>query len=276
MNNSILIILISVLILFWLTSCEVVPEFEPDESIPVVEAFLYMDNPVDDIKISKVVPFLSEVTNNEVDGLAIEIKWNGHTYPLLNAENGGGKYFYPGNDLIITSGETYEIRFQYEGEIVTSTTTVPPVPMGLSLSTSSLDLPQLKDYFDIRDLVQGEDFNTNVAWENPNRDYYFLVIENIEENPEPIDLNNILNFNFEFVSAPTQEDFFNLIPFIHYTQFGTHRVILYRVNEEYALLYETIEQDSRDLNEPFTNITKGVGIFSGFASDTVYLEIYKR
>ena len=111
---------------------------------------------------------------------------------------------------------------------------------------------------------------------HPNGAYYFLVIENVESNPEPIDLNNILNFNFEFVSTPIQDNFFTILPFIHYTQFGTHRIIVYRVNEEYALLYETIEQDSRDLNEPFTNIINGQGIFSGFASDTVYLEINKQ
>ncbi|MEP2026827.1 MAG: DUF4249 family protein [Reichenbachiella sp.] len=276
MKNSMHIRLTAIFTLFWFISCEEVPDFEADDTVPVVEAFLYVDNPIDDIKISKVIPFESEATDNEVDGLNIEIKWNGKIYPLVNAENGGGKYFYPGTDLEIISGDNYEISFQFEGNIISSSTTAPPVPTGLSISTSSLELPQLIDLIDIRDLAQSENSNVNIEWNNPNGDYYFLVIENLEGNPEPIDLNNTLNFNFEFVSSPTQDNFFTLIPFVHYTQFGTHRIIVYRVNEEYALLYETIEQDSRDLNEPFTNVKNGVGIFSGFASDTVYLEINKQ
>ncbi len=260
----------------WLVSCEDVPEFTPDDTIPVVEAFLYAGDPVDDIRISEVIPFGSGDTDSEVDGLDVQITWNGTVYPLENAEAGGGRYFYPGGDLEIRSGETYDIRFEYEGDVISSETTVPPAPEGLDLSVSELELPQLIELFDIRDIVQNENNSISVEWDNPNADYYFLVIENIESDPESIDLNNILNFNFEFVSTPTQDNFFAMIPFIHYTQFGTHRIIVYRVNEEYALLYETIEQDSRDLNEPFTNIANGVGIFSGFASDTVYLEIIKQ
>jgi len=63
---------------------------------------------------------------------------------------------------------------------------------------------------------------------------------------------------------------------IHYTQYGTHKVTIYHVNEEYALLYETSTQDSRDLNEPYTNINNGLGIFSGFASQEVYFEVIKK
>ena len=257
-------------------SCESVPEFNFDESIPVVEAFLYQGSSVDDIKVTEVIPFGSSKNDNEVNGLDIVISWNGSSFPLLNEKTGGGKYYYPGEDLDIISGETYEINFIYDGEVVSSSTTIPYAPTRLNLSSNSLELPQLLDFWDIRDLRQNENVRINVEWDNPNGDYYFLVIENIEPNPESIDVNNILNFNFEFVSTPIQDNFFNMIPFIHYTQFGTHRIILYRVNEEYALLYETVEQDSRNLNEPFTNIINGVGIFSGFASDTVYLEINKK
>ncbi|MDB4063024.1 hypothetical protein N9541_03055 [Flavobacteriaceae bacterium] len=47
-------------------------------------------------------------------------------------------------------------------------------------------------------------------------------------------------------------------------------------SKEYALLYETSTQDSRDLNEPYTNINNGLGIFSGFASQEVYFEVIKQ
>lgn len=36
------------------------------------------------------------------------------------------------------------------------------------------------------------------------------------------------------------------------------------------------KNDSRDLNEPYTNINNGLGIFSGFASQEVYFEVIKQ
>ena len=38
------------------------------------------------------------------------------------------------------------------------------------------------------------------------------------------------------------------------------------MNQEYADLYEGRVQDSRDLNEPPSNILGGLGVFSAFAS----------
>ena len=60
---------------------------------------------------------------------------------------------------------------------------------------------------------------------------------------------------------------------IHYTQYGKHKITIYKVNEEYALLYETSAQDSRDLNEPYTNINNGLGNFSGFSSQEFYFYV---
>jgi len=52
-------------------------------------------------------------------------------------------------------------------------------------------------------------------------------------------------------------------------------VSVYRVNQEYADLYEGRRQDSRDLNEPSTNIENGLGVFSAFNSDSTFFEAYQ-
>lgn len=56
--------------------------------------------------------------------------------------------------------------------------------------------------------------------------------------------------------------FVNALTLTHY---GAHELTLYSVNEEYADLYEGRRQDTRDLNEPPTNIDGGLGVFSAFA-----------
>ena len=43
------------------------------------------------------------------------------------------------------------------------------------------------------------------------------------------------------------------------THFGDHRLELYRINDEYADLYQGLNQDSRDLNEPPSNILGAPG-----------------
>jgi len=60
------------------------------------------------------------------------------------------------------------------------------------------------------------------------------------------------------------------------THLGKHRVKVYRVNQEYADLYQSRNQDSRDLNEPLTNIVNGLGVFSAFNSDSVFFELKQQ
>jgi hypothetical protein len=36
----------------------------------------------------------------------------------------------------------------------------------------------------------------------------------------------------------------------------------------------SLNQDSRELNEPYSHIRNGLGIFTAFNSDTVYFEVY--
>ena len=57
------------------------------------------------------------------------------------------------------------------------------------------------------------------------------------------------------------------------THFGNHRLKLYRINDEYTDLYEGFNQDSRDLNEPPSNIHGALGVFSAFSADSTFFEV---
>jgi hypothetical protein len=57
---------------------------------------------------------------------------------------------------------------------------------------------------------------------------------------------------------------------------GPHLVTVYRVNEEYDNLYRARLQDSRDLNEPPTNIVNGLGVFSAFSGQTVAFAVARE
>ena len=92
-----------------------------------------------------------------------------------------------------------------------------------------------------------------------------LGVDNLEADPVQIPAPEFIGQARRFVSVPTPADS-TTVSQLSLTHLGEHRIRLYRVNQEYADLYEGRVQDSRDLNEPASNIVGGLGVFSAFAS----------
>ena len=110
-------------------------------------------------------------------------------------------------------------------------------------------------------------------WDNANRRLHFVVIDNLELNPEILPTTEIFSrFAARFVSQPTAADS-SVVRILTLTHYGQHRLKLYRVNDEYADLYEGLEQDSRDLNEPPSNIHGALGVFSAFSADSAFFRV---
>ena len=76
-----------------------------------------------------------------------------------------------------------------------------------------------------------------------------------------------------FISAPGSSNEYQVNRFM-ITHYGDHLVRVYHVNQEYADLYISRQQDSRDLNEPLSNIDNGLGVFSAFNSSSVTFRAY--
>ncbi|MGB0348130.1 MAG: DUF4249 family protein, partial [Balneolaceae bacterium] len=209
----------------------------------------------------------------EINDADVFLEWNNQSFSLIPGTE-EGEYIYPGDDLDIKVGDSYTLSVDYFDKTTTSTTKVPSIPTGLSLNKDELEIPVIDDFADLFNLPDLEPIE--VYWDNAVGNYHYVVIENIESNPEEINQLG-LDFdrsNFFLVTPPTNLDVYNLAPG-DITQFGTHRVIVYRVNQEYVDLYDSSEQDSRNLTEPRSNIENGVGIFTAFSSDTTYFEIKK-
>ena len=77
------------------------------------------------------------------------------------------------------------------------------------------------------------------------------------------------------ISEPQISSFYAIFPRREFSHYGTHQIIVYRVNPEYAALYERSGNSTLSLEEPPTNIENGLGIFTGASSDTLYLEVVK-
>lgn len=268
LKSLFIIILISIFIL----SCTEDLYDEPtiDDEMVVVSAFLFEGEKIENIRLTKTFPLGSEDTiampTNDAE---IYLSKDGNEYLLQNADSLNGYYVYEQSDLEVKSGDMFSLRIIYNNETITSSTLVPVKPNNVNIYPETLALTTTSTGFG------GFALDTNsikVSWSNPDSTLYYVVIQNLETNPILITYTSgkVNSTKVTFPPSTTSEF---LIGRRNITYFGRHVAIVYKVNQEYADLYESRTQDSRNLNEPISNIDNGLGVFSAFASDTVYFNV---
>ena len=242
----------------------------PDGDILVVRAFLFAGEPVADIRITTTVPLVSEDTVGiPVSDATVWLERDNVRFNLIATTGVAGAYHYPGSDLVVGVGEIFELGISRGSESISATTMVPPPPEGFAVSSDVMEVVDITAGFGGfggrgggGGLACG---GLIVRWINPERDLFFVVVDNLETDPAQIPAPEFIRQARRFTSAPTPADS-TQISQLSLTHLGDHRIRLYRVNQEYADLYEGRVQDSRDLNEPPSNILGGLGVFSAFSS----------
>lgn len=164
-------------------------------------------------------------------------------------------YHYPGSDLVVGAGGVFGLGVSRGSESIPATTVVPSPPEGSTVSS---------DVLEVVDLTAGLGGLIGRRI-NPGRGLYLVVVDNLETDPVQIQAPEFIGGARLFVSAPTSVDS-TTIRQLSLIYLGEHRIRLYQVNQEYADLYEGRVQDSRDLNEPPSNILGGLVVFSAFSS----------
>ena len=243
----------------------------PDTDILVVRAFLFTGEPVTDIRITTTVPLVSEDSlGTPVSDAIVWLERDDVRFDLIATPGDPGAYHYPGSDLVIGVGEVFELGISRGSESISATTLVPSPPEGFAVSSDVLEVTDLTAGFGGFGGRGGGGGGLAfggliVRWINPERDLFFVVVDNLETDPVQIPAPEFIGRARRFTSAPTPADS-TAISQVSLTHLGEHRIRLYRVNQEYADLYEGRTQDSRDLNEPPSNILGGLGVFSAFSS----------
>jgi hypothetical protein len=99
-----------------------------------------------------------------------------------------------------------------------------------------------------------------------------VVVQNVDSVPVAFQSDTLDSLGFRgasFLSSPFDDTMY-VITFAQIKELGRHRVTLYRVNQEYVDLYDYRTQDSRNLNEPKTNVVNGLGIFTAVNCDSIF------
>lgn len=244
----------------------------PSETQLVLRGYLFAGQPVQDIQLtSSASIFSSDTVDPPVSDATVLLLKGGNSYSLAPNAANPGYYYYPGNDLTVATGDDFKIQIDYHGQQTSAETVVPAQPTGITISTSTMRFQPdtIQTRFGTRLTVVGLD-TTVATWANPTGDYYYIVIESIDSTRQLLRGDSL--FTRRFVSQPTNQQSYRINNnSILYT--GRHVLRVYHVNKEYADLYRSREQDSRTLNEPLTNVRNGLGIFSAFASDSLYFSV---
>ncbi len=242
-----------------LCACDSNSPLLPESEKLVVRAYLYSGEAVRDIQLTSTYAITSEDTvGAPINNATVTLEKFGKVYPLVLTPGDSGYYHYAGSDLRVEVGDRFTISVARENERVTATTDIPPAPQNVQLSATEFVVSASPTPFDTSSIT--------VSWNNPDESFYFVTVENIETTRTPI--NDRLPFprgaGFSR-SRPIRENRYQIRRF-DLTYLGQHRVRVYKVNQEYANLYAFGQQDSRNLNEPLTNIQNGLGVFAGFSS----------
>lgn len=258
------------LIMVALSSCLKEEEATPIDNDPqaVVEAYLLPGSPIV-VRVKREVPFQEVDDGSGLGGLFITVGHGTSVDTLFDEGNG----IYSGATMVAQS-EQYALQFDFNERRVTSVTDIPISPVGFGISASYLEIPVLEPGngppsggFSFPDPIE-------VTWQNPGTAYHLVVVECIEDDPQQI-ADSDAPVRPRFRTEPTTNTEAEL-SFRDFTYFGTHRIILYRLNADYAALYLDNGANSQNLTTPQTNIVNGLGIFTGVNTDTLFLEVQEQ
>ncbi len=261
-----------------LFSCSDVENTDPKF---IIEGFVFAGEPVNNVTIKEQIGIDEPDSIKRLipDARVVLIK-EGEEY-LLQYED--EKYQYFGNDLSIESGDELRLEASVGDRTASAETVVPEPTSGLTISDTQMIVPPIVLSFNLQAELTDLFFNVRLTakWDNPDDELHFIVIEPVVNEFDSIFPSGFpqsgIDFLSEFKFAPEalEIDTFSIIG-IAFESYGRHRAKVYRVNQEYADLFDNPEQDSRDLTSPPTNVVNGFGIFSAFAADSVFFDIVRE
>ncbi len=248
----------------------------PEADLVVIRAYLFAGEPVTEIRLTSSLVLGSEDSvAPPVSDAEVYLTREGIRYALQPTAGRPGFYDYPGSELSVEAGAEFMIEIAYLDRVASATTVVPSKPTQVAVYPDQLGVRELG--FGLgRPLFLNDDTTAvQVTWANPEGGSYYVTLENIESDPTPV-FEPPAGFGNRrprrFVSIPVNSGEYRITR-RSVTYLGTHKVKVYRVNQEYVDLFLSRNQDPRDLNEPLTNVTGGLGIFTAFNSDSVFIEV---
>ena len=256
----------------------------PEADLIVVRGYLYAGQPVTDVIIASTLALDDESeTAIPIDSAVVVLKRGAeefvlapvHSYDTTETDTTFSiTYTYPDSDLVVAEGDTFILDINYGEQHLTSEAIVPAKPDSFS---SNIDTMYVPSFDRNRDYIRWIFADSNIIrlnWDNPEDHFHYLLMDNVEEDPEPLEKTLPPRWR-RFISEPFIDTSYAMRAST-ITHFGRHDIVLFHVQTDYVLLYQSSGQNSRDLNEPYNNINGGLGMFTAFNSDTVSIVLLPK
>ncbi|MBN2288288.1 MAG: DUF4249 family protein [Candidatus Glassbacteria bacterium] len=273
MNKSLAAVLL--LAILAAAACTEDTPFVPESDVVVIRGYLYADEPVTEIQLASTVGLGSEDSvGPPVSDADVKLIKEGNVYSLVPTPGREGYYHYPGTGLTVNTGDRFRIEVAYYGKLASAETAVPPAPAGVAMTVDELVIQDFSAGgfgFGRRFMVE-DTSAVRVTWLNQDNSAYYVALENVETDPQAIETGMPFGRPMRIISIPITGDEY-IISLFSVTHYGRHKAKVYRVNQEYVDLFASRQQDTRDLNEPLTNVVNGLGVFTAFNSDSAFFTV---
>jgi hypothetical protein len=277
---------LSIFIALTAQSCVEINDITAAGEKPIIEAYLAPGQPVS-MKVFTEIPYsTTDSTFSEpIKGLQIFVKDNASGNEFLLADKGDG--IYESIELIKPAGSSYSMRFEHQGRQISATTIIPERPSGANISKNELYRVERNFSGGFQPgqggpggFTQEDRTPIEITWANSDKTYYFVAAQYLENTLSPIvqfpaNQNGFTRPPRRFNNRPVQTNVSNIQP-QQFEYFGRYAIILYRLNPDYAALYENESTSTQNISTPASEITNGLGIFTGVNADTLLVTVKKQ
>ncbi|MDR1403436.1 MAG: DUF4249 domain-containing protein [Tannerellaceae bacterium] len=241
------------------SSCgQALMDYAVDAETPIVESYLQEGTNHLTVKVYSMEAYLKNEYKVSKPVAGLDVNVNDRTL----TETSPGTYFVDWGNDTVRQNQTYELRFAYNGQTIQASATVPPPVEGLHVEPESLELTASGYFWDSADTTE-----VVVSWDDPDHGYYQVYIE----SPQTTDVPSLGLFGRRMMQ-PFRGNTYKTTA-REFRSAGTHWIYVYRVNTDYADLYERIS--SSDLANPVSSIQNAFGIFTASSMARTQLWAYE-
>jgi hypothetical protein len=232
----------------------------------VIESYLVPGQPVF-VKITWELPWGANIdTLVPLEDLSPVLVQNQTVHSLAYLGNG----YYGNPNIRLQEKDSCYLYFEHNGRQVSAYTVIPGKPTGVRCN------PDTVLYLNTG--IPNSEFDPGAIefrWDNPGNDYHMMVIRYPRAKPwwqPPLNPNSVQSY--VYYGKPTKETV-SWFLCSDYLATGNYTMDLYRIQPEYAIMFNENHSSLLDITEPPHNITNGYGIFTGMSlADSV--KIYSR
>ncbi|MDR1723142.1 MAG: DUF4249 domain-containing protein [Tannerella sp.] len=247
-----------------LISCgEPLTDSTVNTDMPIVESYIQENTNSLSVKIYSMEVYLQDdfILSKPITGMSPTVNGKALT------ETSEGTYTLDLQSDTIRGAQEYTLNFDYNGATISASTTIPEKVNNLTVSPEYITVESSSYYYWDMD---SDTIEIKLTWDDPEGSYYQIYIESPATSDMP-DMGGGMQFRrrmmqpFKGSSYTTTSREFRTA--------GKYSIYVYRVNKDYADLYERIS--STDLANPSSAISNAFGIFTSMSVAKTTFYVYE-